>query len=138
MNAEKGFGRWVLIGVPSILFEGIVIAFFVHLRYFIVWHIILPPLVTCLAIQIGFFIGTFWARGLARKEGKFGPISLLVGLSLWGTLLIVMHYGPLWGILSPIGDPLSFSIFMTVVTLASWFIMSKTWRPNGNSSASPK
>ena len=126
MNTENRFGRWVLIGVPAILLEGTAIALLLHLRYLVAWHTLLPPVTLCLAIQIGFFVSAFWAARSARQQQRFGPISFLVGFSLWGTLLIVMHYGPLWGILSPIGDPLSFSIFMGFVTLASWFVMSKT------------
>ena len=133
MTLEKQFGRWALIGVPSIFLEGIAVAFFVHLRYLIAWHDILPPLSICLTIQIGFFICAFWARRLAREQGRFGPISFLLGLSSWGTVLIVMHYGPLWGILAPVGDPLSFSIFMIFVALASWFVMNKTRRAGGKS-----
>lgn len=126
MIPEKRFGRWVSIGVPAIILEGIVVALFVHLHYLISLRDLFPPVVLCLAIQIGFFICAFWAGKLAREGQRFGPISLLVGFSLWGTVLIVMHYGPLWGILSPVGDPLSFSIFMLFVTLASWFTMTKT------------
>lgn len=126
MIPEKRFGRWVSIGVPTILLEGIAIALIVHIRYSIALHDLLPPLVVCLAIQIGFYLAAFWAGRIAREQRRLGPISILVGFSLWGTVLMVMHYGPLWGILSPVGNPLSFSIFMIFVTLASWFIASKT------------
>lgn len=126
MIPEKRFARWISIGIPSILLEGIAIALLVHLRYLIALHDLLPPLALCLAIQIGFFICAFWAGKLAREQRRFGPMSLLVGFSLWGTVLIVMHYGPLWGVLSPVGDPLSFSIFMGFVTVVSWFVVSKT------------
>jgi hypothetical protein len=126
MIPEERFGRWVSIGIPAILLEGIATALFVHIHYLIALHDLLPPLVLCLAIQIGFFICAFWAGKLAREQRRLGPMSFLVGFSLWGMVLIVMHYGPLWGILSPVGDPLSFSIFMVFVTLASWLIMNKT------------
>ena len=142
MNPENRFGRWVLIGVPAILFEGIAIAFLVHFRYLIEWLILLPPVAVCLAIQIVFFICAFWAGRLARQQHRFGPISFLVGVSIWGTLLIVMHYGPMWGILSSFGDPLSFSVFMAFVTVASWFVVSKTRLvgrlSSGDSKPSPK
>jgi hypothetical protein len=128
MIPEKRFGRWVSIGVPAIILEGFAVALFVHLHYLISLHDLYSPVVLCLAIQIGFFACAFWAGKLAREGRRFGPISLLVGFSLWGTVLIVMHYGPLWGILSPVGDPLSFSIFMFFVTFASWFAMTKTRR----------
>ena len=126
MIPEKRFSRWVSIGVPAILLEGIAIALIVHIRYVITLHDLLPPLLLCLAIQIGFYMASFWAGKLAREQRRLGPMSFLVGFSLWGTVLIVMHYGPLWGILSPVGDPSSFSIFMLFVTFASWFIASKT------------
>jgi hypothetical protein len=125
MTLQRQFGKWLSIGIPSIFIEGVAIACFVHLRYLVAWHDLLPPLAVCLIVQIGVFICAFWARRVAREQGRFGPITFLVGLSSWGTVLIVMHYGPLWGILGPIGDPLSFSVFMFFVTLASWFAMTK-------------
>jgi hypothetical protein len=128
MTQGQRFGKWVSIGVPAITLEAIAIALFVHLRYLIAWRDLLPPVAYCLAIQVGFLICAFWAGRLAREQGRFGPISFLVGLSLWGTVLIVMHYGPLWGILAPVGDPLSFSICMVCVSLATWFVMKKTRR----------
>jgi hypothetical protein len=112
MIPEKRFGRWVSIGIPVILLEGISIILLAHHYYLIALHDLLPPILACLAIQIGPFICAFRAGKLAREQQRFGPITFLVGFSLWGTLLIVMHYGPKWGILSPVGDPLSFSIFM--------------------------
>jgi len=126
MNLGQRFGRWGLIGVPAIILETIAIAIYVHLRYLVAWHDLLLPVALCSTIQIGFFICAFWARKLAKGRGQYGPITFLVGCSSWGLLLVVMHYASLWGILAPIGDPLSFSIFMILITLASWFIMKKT------------
>ena len=125
MIPKQRFGRWALVGVPAILVEGLAVVLLVHLRYLIALHNLLPPVALALAIQIAFFICAFWAGKLAREQRRFGPMSFLVGFSLWATLLIVMHYGPQWGILSPVGDPLSFSICMAFVTLAAWFVMSK-------------
>jgi len=125
MIPEQRFRRWVFVGVPAILVEGIAIALFVHLLYLIALHKLLPPLALVLAIQIAFFICAFWAGKLAREQRQFGPMAFLVGFSLWATLLLVMHYGPMWGILSPAGDPLSFSLFVAFVTLVAWFAMSK-------------
>ena len=128
MIPDERFGRWVSIGVPAILIEGVAVVLLAHLRYLIALHDLLPPVALGLTIQIGFFVCAFWAGNLAREQRRFGPISFLVGFSLWATLLIVMHYGPLWGILSPVGDPLSFTIFMAFVTLASWLVMSRLRR----------
>jgi hypothetical protein len=128
MVPKQRLGRWVSIGVPAILVEGIAVVLLVHLRYSIELRNLLPPVGYCVAIQIGFFVCAFWARKLAREQSRYGPISFLVGFSSWAMLLIVMHYGPLWGILSPVGDPLSFSLFMVFVTLASWFAVSKMRR----------
>jgi hypothetical protein len=126
MVPKKRFVRWAGIGIPAILLEGGVFAVLLHLCYLIAYHDLLFPMALCLVIQVCFFAGAFWAGKLARGQGRFGPMCILAGLSLWGTVLIVMHYGPLWKILPVFGDTLSFSIFMILVTLISWFVVSKT------------
>jgi hypothetical protein len=126
MIAEGIFSRWVVIGLPAILLEGVILAVLLHLCYRIAWNDLLFPLALCLVIQIGLFLSAFWTGKLAREKGRYGPISLLVGLSSWGTLLIAMHYGRLWKVLPAVGSAASFSIFMVFVTSAAWFVMSKT------------
>ena len=125
MIPVERLGKWTLIGVPAILMEGIVVTVLIHLRYLIAWRDLLLPVVLCLVIQVGFFVGAFFAGKLAREQRRFGPISFLVGFSLWGTVLVVMHYGPLWGILPVVGDPISFSVWMVFVTFVSWFVTNK-------------
>jgi hypothetical protein len=137
MSQGQQFGRWALIGVAATMLEAVAIAIFVHLRYLVEWRDLLPPVALCSAIQIVFFICAFWARRFARERGRYGPITFLVGGSSWGLLLIVMHYASLWRIIAPIGDPLSFSIFMILITLVSWFIMDKTRQVGRQSPGNP-
>jgi hypothetical protein len=105
--------------------EGVAGVLFIHLCYTVTWHNLLAPVALCVGLQIGAFMGAYWAGKWAREERRFGPISILVGFSLWGMVLIGMHYGPIWGILPVVGDPLGFSLFMVFVTLISWFTVSK-------------
>jgi hypothetical protein len=112
--------------VPFLLAVAIVAAVVVHMGFDVSWRSLLVPAVTFVGFQIGAYLGAFWAGKWAREQGRFGPISLLGGLSLGAEVYIVIHYGAKWGIL-PSGDddPTFFWTFVAITTAISWLALAR-------------
>ena len=129
MIPEKRFARWAAIGVPLLLVGGAVGTVAIHTGCNVSWQHLLPPAGLFVALQIGAYLCAFWAGNCAREQGRFGPMSLLAGFSLWGEGYIVIHFGAEWGILpSNDDDFVFFSIFMALVTAISWLIFARFGR----------
>ena len=119
MVPEERFGRWVAIGVPLFLIGGIVGSIVIHLGAGISWVDIFLPAALFVGLQIGSYLCAFWAGKLARKQGITWPMALLSGFYLWGSGLLIIHYGTEWKLLPPIGDAVSFSLCMVLVTVVT-------------------
>ena len=122
MIPEERLGKWVAIGVPLFLVVGIAGTVVIHMGYAVPWRHLLIPVSLFVGLQIGFYVGAFWAGKWARQQSRYWPMSILVGLYLWGTSLILMRYGARWGILPSYGDYFSFSVCMALVMVIAWFL----------------
>jgi hypothetical protein len=111
--------------VPLFLAVAIAGIAIIRMGYAIAWGQLLVPSGMFVGIQIGFYMGAFWAGKWARQRGRYWPISLLAGFYLWGTGLMIMHYGVRWGILPSFGDSFGFSICMALVTVIASFLAVK-------------
>jgi len=125
MNPEERFQRWIAIGMPLLVSGGIACIVAIHLGYQIPWQHLFVPAGLYVGLQIGFFMSAFWARKLARLQGRFGPMVLLCGFYLWGTGVILIHYGAKWGILPSNNDCFSFSVLMAAITVILWILAVK-------------
>ena len=125
MTPEVSFSKWAITGISFFLISGIAIASAVHLGADVSWAQLFAPICVYIGLQIILFLCVYWARKQARKQKKYGPITLLIGLDAWGTGLMIMHYGANWGILPRSDDFLFFSVFMAIVTVLSWFTITK-------------
>jgi hypothetical protein len=134
MIPEERFGRWTAIGVPLFLLVGIIGSFAIHIGYAVSWAHLFVPAGLFVALQIGAYLGAFWAGKWGRQKKRFWPMALLSGLYLWGAGMIIMHYGARWGILPSFGDSFSFSVCMVFVTMIAWFVAVKFGHKIGGTS----
>ncbi len=125
MTLEVSFSKWAITGISLFLVSGIGIASTIHFGADVSWTQLFAPICVYIGLQIICFLCVYWARRLARKQKKYGPITLLIGLDAWGTGLMIMHYGANWGILPRSDDFLFFSLFMAIVVVLSWFLIAK-------------
>lgn len=132
MNSEERFGKWVAVGMPLLLGGGIVGTIAVHMGYQIFWRHLLIPASLYVALQIGAYLGAFWARKCARQQSRYWPMFLLSGFYLWATGWIILQYGSRWGILPRFDDFLGFSILMALTTAIICFVAVKFGRKIGN------
>lgn len=128
MIPEERFGRWVAIGVPSLLIIGVSGVSVIHTCYAIVWRQLLIPFSLYIGLQIGAYIGAFWTGKWARQQSRYWPLFWLAVFYSWGTGLIIIRYGVQWKILPAYGTPLSFSLCMAVVTVIA-FLAVKFGKP---------
>ena len=121
MTPDVKFGKWAAMGI--LLFPIVVIcAAAVHVRYNISWEQLLFPTVLFAFLQAGAYLCAFWFRKLAREKGRFGPMALLSGISLWLEVSIILHYGKKWMLVQPCDDWRDFTILMALITGFAWAI----------------
>lgn len=125
MIPEERFGRWLGIGAPLFLLLAVAISVIIHMGYAVPWRQLLIPISLFVGVQIGAYIAAFWAGKWVRRHGRYGPASLLGGIYLWGTGLMIMRYGAEWRILPSDDDCFSFSVFMVLITVIAWLVMAK-------------
>jgi hypothetical protein len=125
MIPEERFARWFGIGAPLFLLIAIAGAVVIHSGYAVPWRQLLVPISLFVGVQLGAYIAAFWAGKWIRQHGQYGPMPLLGGFYLWGTGLVIMHYGSKWGILPSDVDYFSFSVYMTLSTVIAWLLMAK-------------
>jgi hypothetical protein len=124
MSTEKM--RWFGVGVPVLVLIGIGIAVGAHIALGRSWSELGLPVGAYVAIQLGVYVGMFWARNRARTRQDYGPAIVLVGLYGWGAGLLVIHYGTKWGLLPNHGgnDLIAFSLSMIVVVAITFGLFS--------------
>lgn len=127
--------RWLAVGVPALVTLAVAIVFGIRVGMGITWGKILGPMAAFLGLQLGTYVGMFWARNRARSEGDYRLATVLAGFYCWASGLMVMHYGTEWGILRDYrnDDPLVFSILLALITgmifAVVWFSKSRRTSP---------
>jgi len=125
MTSEERFGKWVGIGVPSIIAIGIVGAAVLHAVLSISWNNLTLPIGIYVLLQEVFYLCVFWARNLVRSRGQHGPMSILVGAYLWGSGMLIIRYGTEWKVLPAPAEYAGFSACMVFATVVLWFAAPK-------------
>jgi hypothetical protein len=89
VTVRKSLGNWLVVGLPILLLVGLLAVVGLHLGWRLSWTQLALPFALFVGLQVGTFVGMFWAGQRARNRNDFRRTSDAVGKLLandWGQL----------------------------------------------------
>jgi hypothetical protein len=133
MISRESFARWLMAGIVWCSSLGVLGAIVLHAYSKVPWSTTTEPVVVMSLILLAWYLLMFWARRQFKRSHNLRMGTVATGLCVMAEGIGCFRYAGKLGFVSPdviSANYIGFSIFMTVVIVASVIVVS-FWRRAG-------